>query len=36
MYEEITACTVKTDLDGNILARPDFGDLNTASTRPAM
>lgn len=29
MYEEITAsCLIKVDLDGNILAKPDFGDLN--------
>ncbi len=29
MYEEITASSlIKVDLDGNILARPDFGDLN--------
>jgi len=29
MYEEITAsCLIKVDLDGNILAKPDFGDLD--------
>jgi ribulose-5-phosphate 4-epimerase/fuculose-1-phosphate aldolase len=29
MYEEITAsCLIKVDVDGNILARPDFGDLD--------
>jgi len=29
MYEEITASSlIKIDIDGNILARPDFGDLN--------
>src|SRR3546814_4292872 len=29
MYEEITASSlIKVDLDGNILAKPDFGDLN--------
>jgi ribulose-5-phosphate 4-epimerase/fuculose-1-phosphate aldolase len=29
MYEEITAsCLIKVDLAGNILSRPDFGDLN--------
>ncbi|MBY4898550.1 class II aldolase/adducin family protein [Cupriavidus sp. AU9028] len=29
MYEEITAsCLIKVDHDGNILARPDFGELN--------
>lgn len=29
MYEEITAsCLIKVDHDGNILAKPDFGDLN--------
>ncbi|MVW70914.1 class II aldolase/adducin family protein [Bordetella sp. 15P40C-2] len=29
MYEEITASSlIKVDLDGNILAKPDFGELN--------
>jgi ribulose-5-phosphate 4-epimerase/fuculose-1-phosphate aldolase len=29
MYEEITAsCLIKIDIDGNILAKPDFGELN--------
>ncbi len=29
MYEEITASSlIKIDLDGNIIAKPDFGDLN--------
>ena len=29
MYEEITAsCLIKVDLAGNILSRPDFGELN--------
>ncbi|MGY8526963.1 class II aldolase/adducin family protein [Paracidovorax citrulli] len=29
MYEEITAsCLIKVDHDGNILAKPDFGELN--------
>ena len=29
MYEEITAsCLIKVDLAGNILAKPDFGELN--------
>ena len=29
LYEEITASSlIKIDVDGNILARPDFGDLN--------
>ena len=29
LYEEITASSlIKIDIDGNILARPDFGDLN--------
>jgi ribulose-5-phosphate 4-epimerase/fuculose-1-phosphate aldolase len=29
MYEEITASSlIKVDLDGNILAKPDFGDLD--------
>ncbi|MEP6610204.1 MAG: class II aldolase/adducin family protein, partial [Burkholderiaceae bacterium] len=29
MYEEITAsCLIKLDLAGNILSKPDFGDLN--------
>ncbi|MEO5693760.1 MAG: class II aldolase/adducin family protein [Usitatibacter sp.] len=29
MYEEITAsCLIKIDIDGNILAKPDFGDLD--------
>ncbi|MEO5692764.1 MAG: class II aldolase/adducin family protein [Usitatibacter sp.] len=29
MYEEITAsCQIKIDVDGNILAKPDFGELN--------
>ena len=29
MYEEITAsCRIKIDVDGNILAKPDFGALN--------
>ncbi len=29
MYEEITAsCLIKIDVDGNILAKPDFGALN--------
>ncbi len=29
MYEEITASSlIKIDVDGNILAKPDFGDLN--------
>ena len=29
MYEEITASSlIKIDIDGNILAKPDFGDLN--------
>jgi len=29
MYEEMTAsCLIKVDLDGNILAKPDFGDLD--------
>ena len=29
MYEEITAsCLIKVDLDGNILSKPDFGDLD--------
>src|SRR5690348_16511135 len=29
MYEEITASSlIKVDLDGTILSKPDFGDLN--------
>lgn len=29
MYEEITASSlIKIDVDGNILSKPDFGDLN--------
>src|SRR5436190_6741362 len=29
LYEEVTASSlIKIDLDGNIIARPDFGDLD--------
>ena len=34
MYEEITAsCLIKLDLEGNILSKPDFGDLNYGFNR---
>lgn len=34
MYEEITASSlIKVDVDGNILARPDFGDLDYGINR---
>ena len=34
MYEEITAsCLIKLDLEGNILSKPDFGDLNYGINR---
>jgi len=34
MYEEITAsCLIKIDVDGNILAKPDFGELDYGINR---
>ena len=34
MYEEITAsCLIKLDLEGNVLSKPDFGDLNYGINR---
>ncbi len=33
LYEEVTASSlIKIDVDGNILARPDFGDLDYVPT----
>jgi len=34
MYEEITAsCLIKIDIDGNVLAKPDFGELDYGINR---